>query len=64
MSESSINREHLEEMLRLLVNNQELLEATMKPLAQLLHSKYAALIQAGFTKEQALEIIKYRGINA
>jgi uncharacterized protein YjgD (DUF1641 family) len=63
MSEQSLNREHLEEMLRTIANNQELLEATMRPLAQLLNTKYVALIEAGFTMEQALEIIKFRGLN-
>ena len=57
-------RQNLQRTIKALVENQELLEASMKPMAQLLKAKLDALITAGFTREEAMEIIKARGLEA
>ena len=63
MSEG-IGRTEMEKMMKHLIENQEFLEAAMKPLAQLLYAKHKALVDAGFTREEALVIIQTRGLNA
>lgn len=59
-----MDRHEIQEMLKMLVDNQELLEASMTPLAELLAAKVNALEKAGFTREEALDLIKARGLNA
>ena len=58
-----LNRSTMESALQMLVQNQELLEASMKPMAELLHAKLAALVAAGFRRDEALSIIMARGLN-
>ena len=58
------NRKQMEEMLSLLLSHQEMLEASMKPLSELLFSKFRSLVEAGFTRDEAMEIIRTRGLNA
>lgn len=59
-----MERSDMEQAMKILLENQEFLEASMKPLAQLLRCKMTALVEAGFTREEALELIKARGLNA
>jgi len=56
------SRKELEETLRQLQGSQELVEDMIKPMAKLLHAKYEALIDTGFTKEQAFTIILHKGM--
>jgi len=62
--ESKAVRTEMEANMRLLLDNQEFLEAAMKPLGQLMFSKLMSLIDAGFTREEAMDLIKSRGLNA
>ena len=57
-------RSEMEANMNVLLDNQEFLEASMKPLAELMHSKLLALIEAGFSREEAMELLKQRGLNA
>jgi hypothetical protein len=52
----------VEKSTRDLLLNQEVIEMQQKPIAQMLKSKFDALVSAGFTPDQALEIVKVRGI--
>ena len=56
------SREALERMTKDLIANQEVLEVSMKPLAQLTKARLDALVGAGFTRGEALDIIKARGL--
>lgn len=58
------DRSAMEKHLKILLENQEFLEAAMVPIAQMLKSKLDALVQAGFTRQEAMEIIKARGLDA
>jgi len=57
-----LDRQNLERLMKTLLDNQEMMEASMKPLAQLLYSKLSALTAAGFSREEAMELIKARGL--
>ena len=59
-----ITRTDLEKILSNLVNNQEMLEASMKPIAQLMFAKLESLTAAGFSRAEAMELLKQRGLNA
>ena len=60
----SMNREEIETILKNVTDNQELLEASFKPIAELFFQKYKSLVDAGFTEEQAMGIVTARGLNA
>lgn len=59
-----MDRKEMEENVRTLIDNQEFLEASMKPLAELMQAKAKALEEAGFSREEAIELLKARGLNA
>jgi hypothetical protein len=62
--QNEFTRTDLEKILRNLVDNQEMLEASMKPIAELMHAKLTSLMVAGFTREEAMDLLKTRGLNA
>jgi len=64
MANEMPDRAHIEKSLKSVLDSQELLEATFKPLSQMLFQKYTALVEAGFSRDEALAIIKERGLNA
>jgi hypothetical protein len=64
MDEEGLKRPDLEKMLKNLVDHQETIEASMKPLSQLMFSKLSAMVEAGFTREEAMDMLKARGLNA
>lgn len=59
---NTFDRSKLEKDIRALLAAQEVLEAAQAPLAKLLHQRFQCLQDAGFTAQQALEIIKTRGL--
>jgi len=63
MSEG-MDREALEKTMKALLANQEVLEMAMKPIAQLTKVKLDSLVNAGFSRQEAMEIIKARGLEA
>lgn len=58
----SENQADLQKNLKALVDGQELMEAAMKPIAEMMKVKYEALLKVGFTKEDALAILCARGV--
>ena len=61
---NELNRNEMEKTIKELVDNQEFLESAMKLLAELLYAKLDAMVKAGFSRQEALDIIKIRGFNA
>jgi len=57
------SRKEMEECTQNLRASSEQLEMQMKEFSRLYHIRYESLISVGFTKEQALEIVKHRGIS-
>jgi len=62
MALPGMNKEQMEAVLRDVIENQELTIAAMGPVAEMLKAKFDALVKSGFTPEQALDIIKARGL--
>jgi len=62
--QNEFTRTDLEKILRNLVDNQEMLEASMKPIAQLMFAKLESLTAAGFSRAEAMDLLKQRGLNA
>jgi len=58
----SQSRTEIEEAVKALIGNREVVEMAFKPLAEMLFAHYKALTEAGFTKEQAFQIILQRGM--
>lgn len=58
-----VSREQIEATIKNIVDNQEMLEATFKPLAEMLFQKREALVNAGFTLEEAMQLIAARGLH-
>lgn len=54
----------MEEVMKNVLDNQEFLEASMKPIAEMMYCKLKALIAAGFSRPEAMDLIKERGLNA
>lgn len=56
-------RSKMEANLMNIQSNQELLETAMQPMSCILFSRYEALQRAGFTPDQAFQIILARGLD-
>jgi hypothetical protein len=56
-------RKDLEESIKDLRGNSDLFDMMHTETSQSLFTRYQALIKAGFTENQALEIIKARGLS-
>lgn len=59
-----LDRAAMEEVMKNVLDNQEFLEASMKPIAEMMYCKLKALIAAGFSRPEAMDLIKERGLNA
>lgn len=56
-------RKDLENELKNFSANQEHYEMMMNNLSKMMFMRYKALIEVGFSEQQAFEIIKHRGLN-
>lgn len=64
LMDGDFNRQDMEKAMKFLLDNQEFLEASQNALAQITKAKLDALVSAGFTRTEAMEIIKARGLSA
>jgi len=64
MSEKGMNREEMQESIRLMTQNYELVEAGMRPIAEMFKAKFDSFVKAGFDEDQAMELLCARGLNA
>ena len=60
--EQDQSRAEIEHAVGSLRRNQELLEMGIKPIAQMYFTRYKALLEAGFTEEQAFQLVLHRGM--